>query len=107
MARKSTAPKKRNNQKHVELRGEVRAADLDGRQFSLRLDENWFKMSSTELAAYGLWRLNRIHPFVEGNGGTARAACYYLLSVHEGRLLPGKKILPERIRENHDALSKR
>ena len=39
MARKSTALKKRNNQKHVELRGEVRAADLDGRQFSLRLDD--------------------------------------------------------------------
>jgi len=39
MARKSTALKKQTNQKHVELRGEVRAADLDGRQFSLRLDD--------------------------------------------------------------------
>jgi len=39
MARKSTASKKQNNQKRVELRGEVRAADLDGRQFSLRLDD--------------------------------------------------------------------
>jgi hypothetical protein len=39
MARKSTASKKQTNQKHVELRGEVRAADLDGRQFSLRLDD--------------------------------------------------------------------
>jgi hypothetical protein len=38
MARKSPALKKQNNQQHVELRGEVRAADLDGRQFSLRLD---------------------------------------------------------------------
>ncbi|MEX1365172.1 MAG: Fic family protein [Nannocystaceae bacterium] len=26
---------------------------------------------------YTLWRLNWIHPFVEGNGRTARAACYY------------------------------
>jgi hypothetical protein len=39
MARKSTALTKQINQKHVELRGEVRAADLDGRQFSLRLDD--------------------------------------------------------------------
>jgi hypothetical protein len=39
MARKITALKKQSNQKHVELRGEVRAADLDGRQFSLLLDD--------------------------------------------------------------------
>jgi hypothetical protein len=40
MARKSPALKKQNNhKKHIELRGEVRAADLDGRQFSLRLDD--------------------------------------------------------------------
>lgn len=31
--------KQNNHKKHVELRGEVRAADLDGRQFSLRLDD--------------------------------------------------------------------
>lgn len=28
-----------NNREHIELRGEVRAADLDARQFSLRLDD--------------------------------------------------------------------
>lgn len=40
MARKSPALKKQNNhKKQIELRGEVRAADLDGRQFSLRLDD--------------------------------------------------------------------
>lgn len=46
-----------------------------------------------------LWRLNWIHPFVEGNGRTARAACYYLLCLKYGDLLPGKKTVPERIRE--------
>src|SRR5579863_7194509 len=54
----------------------------------------------TMLPAYALWRLNWIHPFVEGNGRTARAACYYLLCLKQGQLLPGKKIVPERIREN-------
>jgi len=54
----------------------------------------------TGLAAYALWRLNWIHPFVEGNGRTARAACYYLICMKQGRILPGKKIVPERIREN-------
>jgi hypothetical protein len=39
MARRGTTLKKPNNQKHVELRGKARAADLDGRQFSLRLDD--------------------------------------------------------------------
>ena len=40
MARRSSELKKRNNHKKpIELRGEVRAADLDGRQFSLRLDD--------------------------------------------------------------------
>ncbi len=54
----------------------------------------------TMLPAYALWRLNWIHPFVEGNGRTARAACYYLLCLKHGQLLPGKKIVPELIRED-------
>jgi Fic family protein len=55
---------------------------------------------ATTLPAYALWRLNWIHPFVEGNGRTARAACYYLICLRQQRLLIGKKIVPERIREN-------
>ncbi len=63
--------------------------------------ENWTLMEHpTLLAAYALWRLNWIHPFVEGNGRTARAACYYLICLKQGRLLAGKKIVPERIRED-------
>lgn len=71
--------------------------------------ENWTIMEHpTLLPAYALWRLNWIHPFVEGNGRTARAACYYLICMRHGELLPGKKIVPERIRETrkpyYDAL---
>ncbi|HEY4940127.1 MAG TPA: Fic family protein [Rhizomicrobium sp.] len=66
------------------------------------IHENWFNASPTQLAAYGLWRLNYIHPFIEGNGRTARAICYYLLCVRDERLLPGRKIVPERIRENRE-----
>jgi len=64
------------------------------------IHENWFNWTATELAAYGLWRLNWIHPFIEGNGRTARATCYYLLCARSGSLLRGRKIVPERIREN-------
>lgn len=54
----------------------------------------------TWLAAYALWRLNWIHPFVEGNGRTARAACYYIISLKQGKVLTGKTTVPERIRAN-------
>lgn len=67
------------------------------------LQENWYQWSAIDLAAYGLWRMLRIHPFSEGNGRTARAFAYYLFSVREGVLLPGTRILPERIREHQDA----
>jgi len=40
------------------------------------------------------------HPFIEGNGRTARAACYYLICMKQGRILGGQKTVPERIVEN-------
>jgi Fic family protein len=64
------------------------------------IHENWYLSSATALAAYVLWRLNWIHPFIEGNGRTARAACYYILCARSGVLFGGKTIVPERIREN-------
>lgn len=69
-------------------------------RFIATVQENWYVWTETELAAYGLWRLNWIHPFIEGNGRTARAACYFLLCVRLGALLSGKRIVPERIRED-------
>jgi Fic family protein len=74
-------------------------ADLMDRFLSF-IHENWYVARETQLAAYALWRLNWIHPFVEGNGRTARATAYYILCVRSGRLLPGTKIVPERIRDD-------
>lgn len=72
-------------------------------QFLSVVHENWtINEHPTTLAAYALWRMNWIHPFVEGNGRTARAACYYLICMRYGALLPGTKIVPERIRENRE-----
>ncbi len=74
--------------------------NLMDRFFSV-VHENWTIVDHpTWLAGHALWRLNWIHPFVEGNGRTGRAACYYLICMKYGKLLPGKKIVPERIREN-------
>jgi Fic family protein len=69
-------------------------------RFISNVQENWYIWTPTQLAAYTLWRMNWIHPFVEGNGRTARATCYYILCLRAGALLPGRKILPERIRES-------
>jgi len=70
-------------------------------EFLSVIHENWTIVTHpTVLPAYALWRLNWIHPFIEGNGRTARAACYLLMCLRQGALLPGKKIVPERIREN-------
>jgi len=74
--------------------------NLMDRFFSLVHENGEILDHPTMLPAYALWRLNWIHPLVEGNGRTARAACYYLLCLRHGQLLPGTKIVPERIREN-------
>lgn len=67
------------------------------------IHENWDAFDHpTYMAAYALWRLNWIHPFIEGNGRTARAACYYILCLKAGALLPGRRIVPERIRDNRE-----
>ena len=51
-----------------------------------------------QLAAFVLWRMNWIHPFVQGNGRTARAFSYYLLCHKLQMWLPGDPIIPEQIR---------
>ena len=59
---------------------------------------HWKDKSPTHLASFALWRLNWIHPFVEGNGRTARATCYLVLCVKHGLWLPGRNTVTEQIR---------
>ncbi len=72
-------------------------------RFISTIHENWFLWTPAQVGAYALWRLNWVHPFIEGNGRTARATCYYMICVKSGALLPGDKIVPERIKENRPA----
>ncbi|MCC6811132.1 MAG: Fic family protein [Deltaproteobacteria bacterium] len=58
---------------------------------------NASESDAIDLAAFVLWRVNWIHPFGEGNGRTARAASYLVLSVCLGRVLPGKKMIWEQL----------
>ena len=47
---------------------------------------------------YALWRLNYIHPFVNGNGRTARAICFFVLCAKYKRLFKGPQSLPQLLR---------
>lgn len=60
----------------------------------------WDDLDPVALAAFVLWKMNYIHPFINGNGRTARAASYFVLCVKVGGWLPGTTILPELIKQN-------
>lgn len=66
------------------------------------VNRNWETSDPVVLATYILWRLNNIHPFINGNGRTARAACYFVLCLKFGGWPKGTTILPELIRQNRD-----
>jgi len=66
------------------------------------VNDNWTKASPLHLAAYTLWRMNWIHPFVDGNGRTSRAVSYLVLCVRLGYVLPGTTTIPEQISRKKD-----
>lgn len=68
--------------------------------FTNQVNRGWETADPVALAAFVLWRLNHIHPFINGNGRTARAACYLVLCLKLGGWPGGDPILPELIRQN-------
>lgn len=66
------------------------------------VNSRWESSDPLSLAAYVLWRLNYIHPFINGNGRTARAICYFVLCLKFGGELPGQVTLPELISRDRD-----
>jgi Fic family protein len=65
------------------------------------INDNW-SLSAAHLAAYALWKMNWIHPFADGNGRTARAVSYVVLSAKLDSLLPGTPTIPEQIAANKE-----
>jgi len=65
------------------------------------VNDNWNK-SAVHLAAFVLWKMNWIHPFADGNGRTARAVSYVVMSIKLDSLLPGTPTIPEQIAANKD-----
>lgn len=60
----------------------------------------WHHTDADILAAYVLWRLCHIHPFINGNGRTARAAAYFVICVRSGGLLPGEVNLTKFLKDH-------
>lgn len=66
--------------------------------FVNEVNRAWDGTDAITLASYVLWRLNFIHPFINGNGRTARAAAYFVICTKLNGWLPGSPILPARLK---------
>jgi Fic family protein len=66
------------------------------------VNDHWNDKSPFHLAAYVMWRLNWIHPFVDGNGRTTRAVSYYVLCVKLGFHMPGVTTVAEMIAQDKE-----
>jgi Fic family protein len=84
-----------------------RHAPPDHLQVPVEIDEMceyvssyWGDRSPIHMASYVMWRVNWIHPFVDGNGRTSRAISYLVLCAKLGYRLPGTKTIPERIAQD-------
>jgi hypothetical protein len=93
----------RDDHVHIQNSPHEPPVEWQAREFFFTLlaevSRDWRTADPIELAARVLWRLAWIHPFDEGNGRTARAACYYILCIKFGLVLPGRKTLLQLIRE--------
>jgi Fic family protein len=69
-------------------------------EFCDYINDNWATKTAIHLSSYALWRLNWIHPFVDGNGRTARIVAYLVLCARLGYRLPGRLTIPEQISFN-------
>jgi Fic family protein len=61
------------------------------------INDKFADETALHLCSYIMWRLNWIHPFVDGNGRTSRAVAYYVLCGKVGYALPGQQTVPEQI----------
>jgi Fic family protein len=60
---------------------------------------DWKESDPIYLASFVLWRINWIHPFINGNGRTARAIAYVVLCLWAGAELPGDTALPQLLKQ--------
>ena len=98
----------------VEVRDETGAVKMTGMQqfrvqaamdqFVNQSNSIWNTVDPVLLASFVLWQICRIHPFVNGNGRTARSACYFVLCVRSGGRFPGTTFLPTLLKDSPEYL---
>lgn len=69
-------------------------------EVSARWKQDSISLENIDLAAYVLWRICWIHPFVDGNGRTARILAYLILCIGFGYELPGQPTMAELMAKN-------
>ena len=74
------------------------------REFFADLHTMWGTGDAIEIAAFALWRITWVHPFVNGNGRTAAAFAYACLCVKVGAFIPGNPTMLEQILADPDLL---
>jgi Fic family protein len=57
--------------------------DAHMRALLAHLQSAWTQQDAAWLSGLALWRINWIHPYREGNGRTARAACRTIVLAHQ------------------------
>ncbi|MBC6444996.1 MAG: Fic family protein [Alphaproteobacteria bacterium GM202ARS2] len=67
--------------------------------FVKELNKKWYLYNPIQIGAYAIWRLNWIHPFINGNGRTSRLFGYLLMNMRAGYKFPGKRgyLVPEQL----------
>jgi Fic family protein len=71
--------------------------------FINNVNRSWDRTDPVSLAVYVYWSINYIHPFINGNGRTARIAAYYVLCLRNGGLLIGDPALPALLKRDKAA----
>jgi Fic family protein len=70
--------------------------------FTNEVNRAWARTDPVSLAVYVYWKINYIHPFINGNGRTARVASYYVLCLRNGGLLGGSPTLPALLKRDKE-----
>ena len=63
------------------------------------VNENWVNRDVIHLCAFVFWRLLWIHPFIDGNGRTARSLCYIIFGIKEPLL--ANRFVTKKILRSH------
>jgi Fic family protein len=70
--------------------------------FINEVNRHWDDTDPLFLATYVYWKINYIHPFINGNGRTARVAVFYVLCLKNGGFIKGSPSLPALLRREKD-----